>query len=97
MQIDLRLDRDMAWLQKALKYESVIDPDQVITVSYVPHAMASGAPAVAIQFLGPLGRHTIMQMSVKMLLTMAAGVRGRAEHDGLIGYAPVDPGALPDN
>lgn len=74
-----------------------VDDQADLDLLYEANALEGGKPAVVI--IGTVfetGQTVLMRMSVKMLLTMAAGVQGRAQHDGLMGYVPLRPGDLRD-
>lgn len=57
-------------------------------LAYLPHGMVSGAPSIMLGFELE-GRFVSVQMSASQFLTIAAGVQGWAEKDGLVGYAPI--------
>jgi len=74
-----------------------VDDQADLELYYEANALERGKPAVVLKgIILETGQVVLMRISVKMLLTLAAGVQGRAQHDGLMDYVPLRPGDLKD-
>lgn len=52
-------------------------------VAYLPNGMSGGNPSITMRCRMDDGTEVLIETSAKMFVTLAAGIKGKGQHDGI--------------
>lgn len=78
--VKLNLDGDECWPDLRSRD---ITHGMFQEVAYLPHGTLEGNPVVMVRALLDDGRTVLIETTAKMFVTLAAGIKGRGQKDGI--------------
>lgn len=80
--VKLNLDGDGCWPE--LKDTILTIPHGILTeVAYIPGGMVGGNPSLTLRCKMDDGTEVLIETSARMFVTLAAGIKGKGQHDGI--------------